>query len=280
MTRFNIFSFGVFFISALVQGSFIFSSIMAAVWGAPVHTLQYVGLFSCLALWVASLICLFNPHWGRILSIFALFGIGSLIIPASSSLVPQHLVGVSPWSVIIVTLYFGCLTYSLFFPKRWRVSIPLFLITVVSAFGIITYTFVTRFMDGEYSRPSLAYFQWLPGTSDLIIEGEESWIDASMRSLLITHGITGTLKQTGSQGLSQDPNRVIVLCQRQIPSVKQLFYPHSGTLVYTFDGNDWLVLPQGEKTYSKFAALEPEGRHTMISQEIGGGRQETTAFSW
>lgn len=273
--------FVFYLIAALVLGYLTFMSMMWGVWGAPVHPTHYISLLGALALFAGAFVSLANPNGGRIVSLAGLASMGSLWIPGVVSLVPQHNTIISPLSYLVFLLYFATVGFALFYPIRWRWSVPAFVIVLCVAAGFAGVTALTRVRGGEFVRPSFAYFRWHPGGESLVIEQDpDGWIDSEARTLLEQAGIRGGLEWTGSSGDRSASHRVILLAQRQPVSRYELHYPRQGILIYAFDGARWQMIPERAPTFSTFATLEPEKSATMLWQDAGGGRQGTTAFTW
>ena len=271
----------VYLLTALVLGYFTFMSMMWGVWGAPVHPAHYLALLGALGLFASALVSLANPPAGRALATVSLAALGTLWIPSGISLVPQHNVVVSPVPFMLVATYFAGFGFTLLYPVRWKWSVPALTLVLGVAVTLIAATAIRRIQGGEYSRPSFAYFRWSRYGDGLTVKGDDDgWIDSEVRTLLQRSGIQGVLEWTGSSGERSALHRVILLAQRQPVASYQLHYPRLGTLIYAFDGSEWHRIPGGAATYSSYATIEPEGSSTMLWEDVGGGRQGTTAFAW
>jgi hypothetical protein len=273
--------FVIYVAAALVLGYLTFMSMMWGVWGAPVYPTHYIALFGALALFAGAFLSLANPNRGRLVSLAGLVGMGSLWLPGIVELIPQHSIIISPVAYLGFLLYFAVIGFALFYPKRWKWSVPAFALVLCIAVGFAGVTASARVRGGEFVRPSFAYFRWHPGGESLVIEQDsDGWIDSEARTLVEQAGIRGKLEWTGSSGDRGASHRVIVLAQRQPVSRYELHYPRHGTVVYAFDGARWQMIPERAATFSTFATLEPEKSATMLWQDAGGGRQGTTAFTW
>jgi hypothetical protein len=275
-------SFIVYLIAALVLGFTIFRSMMWGVWGAPVSPLHYLALLGSVVLFFGAFICLVNHFSGRIVCGIALCLLGTFYVPATVSIVPAHNEILSPIVFLILLAYFSALAFVLFFPTRWKFSVPFYLITLGIAGALAAGTFIQRTAKGEYARPAFAFFVWKPGESVLQVQNDnDHWITTETKSLLEQNGIRGSLEWAGSSGYGTEKIRVIILAQRQITLIKQIPYPRRGTVVYAFDGTNWKTLPQNAPTYSTFATLEPQGSNTMLKEQLAnGGIQGSGAFFW
>ena len=272
-------SFIVFFLGGLVFGFFTFQLLMWAVWGAPTHPVQYVALISSLALFLSSFLCLAKPAEGRAIATFSLLGMGTLYIPAASSLVPAATLLVSPVAYLIVLGYFGLLAFALFFPTRSRGSIPILAMCLVTSAGFAATTYFRRVHHGEMQWPSFVYFEWIPSATGLKVEYDTyGSITSTTKEFLLQHGVTGTLRWNGSQGTPTNEPRIIVICRSRISAPIDFHYPKQGTVVHIFDGSTWKSIPDQPDTYPAHATLTIEG---MLEQDVpGGGRQGTLAFLW
>lgn len=274
--------FVIYAVTALLLGFLTFRSMMWGVWGAPVHPAHYMGLLGAFALFVGAIISLSRPAQGRFVSMMGLAGMGTFWLPATASLVPQHDVIISPVAFLVVGLFFAAAGFALLYPRRWRWSLPALGLLVCTAIGIAGMVTARRLHDGEYARPSFAYFHWHPGGEGLEVRLDpDGWMDSEARALLARSGIHGTLEWSGSSGEHSAGHRVILLAQRQPVSPFRLHYPRQGILIYAYDGSQWRVIPESAATFPSFATIQPEGSNTMLWQEdADGGRQGTTAFSW
>src|SRR2546423_5556288 len=212
-------SFPVFLLGGGAIGFFALRMLMWAVWGAPTYPMQYVGLVSSLLLLISAFVCLFKPVIARILATASIFGIGTLYIPASASLVPSPNTIISPVSYLLLFGYFALLAFGLFFPRPWRWSIPLFVGCLFISAGFAATTYFHRVEQGELHFPSFAYFRWTPTADPLYVKYDpDGWITPDSHRLLSEHGITGTLSWSGSQGKPAQSRRGIVLCSSRDPS--------------------------------------------------------------
>ena len=270
-----------YFIPGIVLGYLTLMSMMWGVWGEPVHPTHYIALLGALALFAGAFVSLANPDWGRIVSLAGLAGLGSLWVPGVVALVPRHNVIISPVAYLAFLLYFATIGFVLLYPKRWKWSIPGAIVVLFVAVGFAVGTATARVRGGEFVRPSFAYFRWFTGGETLVIDRDsESWIDSEARTLLEQSGLRGRLEWIGSFGERSASHRVILLAQRQPASRYELHYPRHGILIYAFDGARWQMIPERAATFSTFATIEPEKSATMLWQDVGGGRQGTTVFTW
>ena len=252
---------------------------MWAVWGAPTHPVQYIALFSSLALFLSSFLCLAKPVEGRVLATISLLGMGTLYIPAASSLVPADTRLISPVAYLMVLGYFVLLAFALFFPTRSRASIPILAICLFTSAGFAANAYFRRALHGDMQWPSFVYFEWVPGTAGLqVLYDTAGSITSTTKELLLQHGVTGTLRSNGSQGSPTSETRIIVICRSRIPAPKDFHYPKRGTVIHVFDGSQWKSIPDQPETYPAHATLTIEG---MLEQDYpGGGRQGSLAFLW
>ena len=271
----------VYLITALVLGYLTYMSLMWGVWGAPVYPTHFIALLGALGLFVSALVSLGWARTGRTLAVVSLAALGTFWVPGVISLVPQHNIIVSPIDFFVVGLYFGAVGFALLYPVRWRWSVPAFVLVLSTAVTLAAVTAIRRFQSGEYARPSFAYFKWSPSGNGLTVERDlDGWIDSETKALLQRSGIRGKLEGTGSSGARSAAHRVILLAQRAPGTSYQLRYPRVGTLIYTFDGSLWRMIPSNAATYSSYATIEPQGSSTMLREDVGGGRQGTAAFVW
>lgn len=125
---------------------------MWGVWGAPVHWIQYVALFSSFGLLVASYISIFTFKTGRVIALISVCGICSYYIPALPSLIPREAI-IIPWYLYLPSLLlYSTVAYlvwglifsrpEILFPARAsrvsRISIGLFSVGVIA---LITWYF-------------------------------------------------------------------------------------------------------------------------------------------
>ncbi len=271
--------FAVFLLGALTIGFAAFGQVTAAVWGAPTHPLQYVALYSSLTLLISAFVCLFAPASGRVFATISILGMGALCIPAAASLVPAATRTVSPMAGLLVAGYFALLAFALFFPTRWRVSVPLFVGCLLASGAFATTTYIHRKEQGELRWPAFVFLEWTPASGALQVTGDpEGWLTAEDQRRLTTHGVTGALRWSGSQGYSADLQRVIVICQSRIPAPQQLHYPKQGTVFYIFDGKEWKTIPERPEVYPAHATLNPDGGLEQVT--TSGGTQRVVPFRW
>jgi hypothetical protein len=268
--------------SGLLFGFFTWMTIMTGVWGVRIHPIFYLALLSCLLLAVSSFVSLSAPKEGRILAIISLIGIGTVWIPSVAGLIPQHGVRVFLTGYLLFAAYFISIAFALFFPRplRWSWLTLAVLSAGTLAYGGVVYH--NRLQQGEYSRPSFAFFYWdaTDQTALVVIDDGGRWIDPETRALLEDSGVRGTLKWRGASGLRSSPNQVIILAQRQPAGTTKIHYPRDSRIVYAYNGSQWLTFPDNAPTYESFATLESEDSTTMLGQDIAGGRQGTLAFTW
>lgn len=277
----KIVSFIIYLIAAAILGSVALYRMMLGVWGVSVSPFNYIAILASAVLLFGAILCLINFRKGRIICAIALAALGPFYISAIVSLVPEYNAAVSPIIYFIFLVYFIALAFALFYPTRWKFSFPFYLAVFLIAAVLVRTTYTHRMAIGEYARPSFASFIWKPSDSTLqIVEDDNNWISADTKSLLEKNGIRGQLKWEGATGYRTNENRVIVLAQRQIVSPKQIFYPRSGTIIYAFDGTNWIMLPHDAPVYSSFATLKPSGSQTMLERDVLGGTEGTSAFLW
>jgi hypothetical protein len=276
----KIVSFIVYLITALTLGFVAFESMMVGVWGVPINPLNYVAVLAAMALFFGSFVCLFNFANGRMICAIALAALGTFYVPAIVSIVPANDSIISPSLYFIFLIYFAALAFSLFFPTRWKLSLPLYLAVLVITTAFIHFTYSHRIAAGEFDRPSFAFFVWKPGGSNLDVVNNYGWVNDETKSLLEQNGIRGQLERNFWRDYKHQKNCVIVLAQRKITFPKKIFYPRNGTIIYAFDGTNWISLPKNAQTYSGFATLEQDGNQTMLEQDVIGGIEGTSVFQW
>jgi hypothetical protein len=278
----KIVSFIVYFIAAVILGIVALQRMMLGVWGVSVSPFNYIAVIASVVLFVGAIISLINYGKGRIICVVALAALGTFYVPAVVSIVPGYGSIIPLLVYFIFLVYFAALAFALFFPPRWKVSLPLYLGVLVVTATIMKVTYAHRVAAGEFARPSFAFFFWKQNDSTLEIKEDDAhWINAETKALLEKNQIHGQLNLSVGDGQSSNQNRIIVLAQRPIISKKQIFYPRNGTIIYAFDGTNWITLPKDAPTYSGFATLEPLGFQTMFCREdFGGGIEGTSAFLW
>ena len=266
----------------MTLGLVAFESMMAGVWGVQISPLNYVAVLAAMALFFGSFVCLFNLPSGRKICGVALAALGTFYVPAIVSIIPANNESFSPFIYLIFLAYFGALGFALFYPTRRKFSFPFFfaVLAIAGAFAVITYAH--RVAGGEFDRPSFSFFVWKPGGSALQIEDDDDhWINDEIKSLLEQNGIHGQLEQGNLRDDKTRKNRVVIIAQRQITLPKQIFYPRNGTtIIYAFDGTNWMLLPKNAPAYLTFATLKPDGSQTMLEQDVVGGTEGCTAFIW
>ncbi len=282
MKKYKIVSFIVYFIAAITLGLVAFESMMAGVWGVQISPLNYVAVFAAVALFFGSFVCLFNLLVGRIICGIALAALGTFYVPAIVSIVPAHNEIVPPIGYLIFLAYLGAMAFALFYPEKKKFSWPVLVIVLLGAGAFFGVTFTNRVTGGEYDRPAISFFIWKSGGSELQIEDDyDHWIKNETEALLKRNGIRGELKWNGSSGDPKQKNQVIILVKQQIISSKQIFYPRNGTVIYAFDGTNWLTIPQNISAYSTFATLDPFGSNTMFNERLADGAiQGSGAYFW
>jgi len=273
----------VYLFACIPFGIITLRSIMVGVWGVSISPLRYVAFLSCFALLAGAATSFSNAARGRIIALFALAGIGTVWIPSVVSLVPHYNTIIAPIGYIIFAGYFAAVAFVLFFPNRWRYSILTFTTLCFLTISIGAVSYLSLLKQGEYSRPAFTYFHWnSEPLNNLVINGDaDGWIDNNVRGILEQAGIHGTLQWSGSSGERTLPNHVVVLAKTRPTSTGRLYYPRQGSLVYAYDGVQWLKCPSDALTFSSFATLESESSdNTMLYEEVSGGRQGSFAFKW
>jgi hypothetical protein len=256
---------------------------MVGVWGVSISPLLYVAFLSCVALLAGAATSFVNAPRGRGIALFALAGIGTVWIPSVVSLVPHFNTIMSPIAYIIFAGYFVLAAFVLFYPCRLKYSTLTFLTLclVTLAIGVVSYASLLK--NGEYSRPAFTYFHWSsePVNSLVIKDDSDGWIDSNTRRILEQAGIHGTLQWSGSSGERSLPNHVVVLAKTRPTNTGRLYFPRQGSLVYAYDGVQWLKLPSDAPTFSSFATLESDpSDNSMLYENVSGGRQGSFAFKW
>lgn len=267
-------------ITAMVLGSLTFYSMMWGVWGAPVSWTQYVSLSGALFVFVASPLSLKQPETARIVSIIGLSAISFLWIPGIASLVPAFNQIIPLFAYVTYALYLSAWGFSLFYPRKLSISIPVALAIIFGSGWIFGATLVERVRSGEYDRPSFSFFKWSVGDELTVDDDLDHWIDSHATSLLKDAGVKGHLRWAGSLGKTSSKHRIIFIANANPPMRFEAHYPREGTIMYIFEGTGWRKLPHEAPVYSGFATLEPEKDATMMWQDVVGGRQGTTAFNW
>lgn len=265
----------------MTLGFMAFYSMMAGVWGVPINPLNYVAVLAAMALFFGSFVCLLNVSIGRIICGVSIVALGTFYVPAVVSIVPAHNEISSPIIYLIFLAYFGVVAFALFYPARKKFSLSIFL-SVLALGGIFAgVTYAHRLANGEYDRPSFAFFVWQSGSSNLQIEDDsDGWLSDETKLLLEKSGIRGKLKWSGSRDYKTQNSCVVILAQKQIATPKQIFYPRHSLIIYAFDGTNWISWPTNVPTYSTFATLKPDGSQTMLEQNVVGGIDGTSAFQW
>jgi hypothetical protein len=274
--------FGVFFIAGLVFGFFTLQQLFWAVWGAPTYPVQYIALFSSLPLFLSSFLYLVHPVPGRALATLSLLGMGTLYIPAASSLVPTAGLLISPVSYLMMLGYFALLAFALFFPTRLRASIPILAVCLCTSAGFAATTYVRRVQHGDMQWPSFVYFEWVPGATDLQVQHDpDGSITPATKKLLLQYGVTGTLRWSGGGGSEGTPvtePRTIVICRSRISAPKDLHYAKRGTVIQIFDGSQWKSIPDQPDTYPAHVTLKTDG---IVEEDVpGGGTEVGQIFVW
>ncbi|HEX3855672.1 MAG TPA: hypothetical protein VHY30_00050 [Verrucomicrobiae bacterium] len=277
----KIVSFVIYLIAAVILGIVALQRMMLGVWGVSVSPFNYVAVLASLVLFFGAIICLINFGKGRIICVAALAALGTFYVPAIVSIVPEYGATIPPFFYFIFLGYFAALAFALFFPTRWKLSFPLYLTVLVITAAIIRATYAHRVEAGEFARPSIAFFYWTQSDSPLEIKGDNlNWINAQTKDLLEKNQVHGQLKLANVDVHSSTQNRIIVLMQRQITSTKQIFYPRNGTIIYAFNGTNWITFPKDAPMYSGFATLEPGDSQTEYSRKDSGGIEGTFPFQW
>lgn len=271
--------FVVFLLGGMCIGFLTFQQTTAAIWGAPTHRLQSIAMYSSLALVLASFVCLAAPSHGRILATVCIFGIGTLYIPGAAALVPGATRDFSPLAGIVLAAYFSLLAFALFFPTRWRVSVPLFAGCMVASAAFAATTYQHRLKQGELHNPVIVCFEWSSTVESLKVQDDvDGSLTAENRQSLIQNGVVGELRWRGTYGSPTESQRVIVICQSRIPAPQQLHYPKQGTVFYIFDGKGWKTIPEGPEFYPAHATLNPDGGLEQVT--TSGGTQRVVPFRW
>lgn len=215
------------------------------------------------------------------MSIICTLGVGIYYIPATQSLVPSATLIISPVAYVLIGGYFALLAFCLFYPKRLVFSIPVLALSLLIAAGFSAQTLFDRISDGEFRRPAMAYFKWIPPSdSELHISDsrDKGWLSENMLSTLSSKGFRGSLDWQGSQGGRANQPKMIVISSGPIQEDKNLQYPKGDYVIYVFNGTDWITIPDDAEFYPSFATLETDG---MIRQKTSsGGIQGTSAFRW
>lgn len=269
----------VYLLGALTLGFLTFIQLTAAVWGAPTHPLQHVALYSSLALFASTFVCLFAPSQGRILATLSILGMGALYIPAAASLVPGATRGFSSKACLVLSGYFALLAFALFFPTRWRVSVPLFVGCLLASGAFATTTYLHRKEQGELQWPARVAYEWTQSAEPLQVQNDHyGCLTAEDRKTLSEHGVTGVLRWTMGAEYEPGSRRLIIICRSRIPAPKKLHYPKRGTVIYLFDGTEWKSIPGQPDVYPAHATLHPDGG--LEQTTTNGGTQRSAPFYW
>jgi hypothetical protein len=255
-------------------------SLMLVFYGVVPHPLLLFALLSCGGFIAAGIVTLSNPIRGRMIAVCALIAVAPLWVVWIIELVPQYSIRFSLLTYALLPIYVVVLAFVLFLPHRLRFSITIIVVVCCSA-GILAWgTYVKRVQGGEYDRPGVACFRWRtdPANQLVILRDPINWIDARARHALEQAHIHGTLQWTGSVGEPRLRNRMIVLLQTKPANGTRLYPPRDGVLLYAFDGQRWLKSPGDAPTYPLFLTLEDKEGHTMLYEQVDGGKQGSEAF--
>jgi hypothetical protein len=271
---------GVFLLSGVITGGLSYFSMMRGIWGVSIDPAHYIALAGAAMLVFAALLTWKRPELGRLLSVIGLIMTGYLWIPSTAGLIPRYNVIISPFAYIAYLLYFGSLAFALFYPIKWKLSVPIFLLCLSIGLAFAATTAFRLIQSGEYKRPSIACFRWYPGGESLIVKDQDHWIDAEMESMLKDARLHGILKWTGSIGPRSAKHRMILIAQRRPDAAFQAHYPRDCFVIYAFDGSIWLKIPPNASTFPSFATVKPENGATVLWEDVSGGHQGTGVFNW
>jgi hypothetical protein len=260
-------SFLVFFLGGSAIGWFTFRLLMLAVLGAPTHPVEYVALFSSVFLLVAAFVCLFAPEAGRLLATASIVGIGTLYIPASASL------GQSPNATpyLVMLGYFALLAFALFFPRRWRWSVPflVFCLLASAAFAATTYLYRSQ-------QLTVVCMHYLPGDEPLRIEDHFSDLTPQDRALLQKCVPRGRAEVHGTGIYEKGPKaKAILLLTGPFDHKVSAAQPWHSTVVYLQESQSLTILSKDASLWSKHIYLEqqrdmPTNTTYMVDLPTGG----------
>ena len=273
-------SFLVFFLGGSAIGLFTFRLLMFAVWGAPTHLVQYVALFSSVLLLVGAFVCLFAPVAGRDLATASILGIGTLYIPASASLVPLSKSTILSTPCLAILSYFALLAFALFFPRRWRWSVPLLVscLLVSVAFAATT----SRYRSQELTVVCLHYS---PGDAPLRIEDRFSALTPEDIALL-QRCVPGGTAEVHEKGIyDKGPKaKAILLLTGPFDHKVSAVQPWRSTVIYLQEGQSLTILPKDVPIWDKHLYVEQqrdEPSHTTYMVDLPtGGQAGGSAGAW
>lgn len=278
--------FAGYLVLGLIAGLLNWLSLSTAIWGAPTHRVQYIGLLGALGLMSAALISAFRPTFGRKVAIGSLVLMGAFWIPAIASVAPlRNTLWAFTYHLKVSAQFipfFAASALALFYPSRTKWSWAAFLVLIllsVSVLGTETYKLSVA---GEYARPGIYFFRWEPGSTPLTSDSSDPRykIDAESLKLLTEAGIKGKVKWTGSSAFPEQKRKLIFLLAGQIGATYEAHFPRAETSIHIFDGKKWLKVPESNDDYPLSIRLRPEGRWTMLEEPLKYGTQGLGAYGW
>ena len=252
---------------------------MWAVWGAPTHWTQYAGLISSLVLSVGATSLIFSAEKGQGACVLGVLGMSSFYVPAVASIIPAENTIISPLSYVIVTSYLALVVATARYPKHIAGSTWI-IVLVPLAMGVWGgFTAYTRWQSGEYNRPEIIGFLASRSEKPLEIPGEYSaLVPVAMRSAMAKAGIGGSLVWRAGFFENKRKPSVVVIATSQISEPHRLHYPKQGTIIYIWNGEQWITLPANTECYPAYATLQVDG---MLSNDLTtGGTQSYYFFPW
>lgn len=275
-----------YLVLGLIAGLLNWLSLSMAIWGAPTHRVQYIGLLGALGLISAALISVFRPTFGRKVAIGSLALMATFWIPAIASVAPLRN---TLWSFTYhlkvsaqFIPFFAASALALFYPSRTKWSWAAFLGLLLLAAGVLGAETYNLAVAGEYARPGIYFFHWVPGSTPLTSEDTDPRykIDAESLRLLTEAGVKGKLKWTGASAFPEQKRKLIFLVASQIGSTYEAHFPRAETSLHIFDGKKWMKVPGSNDDYPLSVRLRPDGRWTMLEEPLKHGTQGYSAYGW
>lgn len=269
----------VYLLAGLVSAFVCFQSLMWAVWGAPTHWTQYVGLISSLIATGGACGLLISGERGQGTCAAGVIGMGLFYIPATQSIIPAENLIISPLNCLILAGYLAFISFVMVYPKRIKGAGIVIGLAMLAMSGWAAITAHTRWKNGEFNRPQIVGFLASRSAEPLgIPQKYETLVPAPVRDGLSKEGIGGRLEWHGSSGDESKATKVVVIATSRIPAPKVLPYPKQGIVIYSWNGNRWIVFPKDADCYPAFATLQMNG---MISNELAnGGVQSVYFYPW
>ena len=273
------FAAGLYFGAGVLSVLLCWQGLMMAVWGAPTHWTQYVGLVASLALVGGSISLFVSGEKGQLTCAIGIVGMAFIYVPAAVALVPVEDGRVVPLAYLVEIGYLLLAASGLFFPRRLRGAPWIVFSLGVAMVGYAGMTACVRWRDGVFNRPRVACFLGALRPDPLIVPDQfANWFTPSLREQLTREGLGGSLAWCGAAGDMSRQTRLMVIATEPVRAAKPLPYPKQGTIVYLWDGRRWSVFPEGIECYPAYATLQPDG---MISiTDALGGEARVGLFPW